>query len=168
MSAATSSGLVKGSHPERSWRRLLPRVARGRVVVVGGQTPLRRKWKPCCGSVVVRRVVDSWSVALYRSFVARVCGRWVVIVCLYGWTVRPAAVKSVRVAIGFVNGLGGGRRKKVGVRGGRGGVSGRCGCISYQQRASEAEVRGRKGKCKRRAGRQAVPRASLKSQWGVG
>ena len=168
MSAATSSGLVKGSHPERSWRRLLPRVARDRVVVVGGRTPLRRKWKPCSGSVVVRGVLDSWDVVLYRSFVARVCNRWVVIVCLYGWTVRPAAVKSVRVAIGFVNGLGGGRRKKVGVRERGGGVSGRGGCISYQQRASEAEMQRRKGKCKRRTGRQAVPRASLKSQWGVG
>ena len=152
MSAATSSGLVKGSHPGRSWRRLLPRVARDRVVVVDGRTPLRRKWKPCCESVVVRRVVDSWSVALYRSFVARVCGRWVVIVCLYGWTVRPAAVKSVRVAIGFVNGLGGGRRKKVGVRGGRGGVSGRCGCISYQQRASEAETKRQMQETDRQAG----------------
>lgn len=47
----------------------------------------------------------------------------------------PGAVKSVRVAIGFVNGLGGGRRKKVRVRGGGGGVSGRGGRISYQQRA---------------------------------
>jgi hypothetical protein len=57
--------------------------------------------------------------------------------------------------LAFVNGLGGGRRKKVGVRERGGGVSKRRGGrISYQQRASEAEVQRRKGKCNER-GRQA-------------
>ena len=148
MSAATSSGLVEGSHPERSWRRLLPRVARDKVVVVGGRTPLRRNWKPCCGSVVVTRVVDSWSVVLYRSFVERLCNGWVVIVCLYGWAVMPGGVKSVRVAIGLVNGLSGGRRKKVRVRGG-GGVSGRGGRISYQQRGVDEKANAKDGQAGR-------------------
>lgn len=68
-------------------------------MVVGGQTPLRRKWKPCCGSVVVRKAVDSWSVVLCRSFVERTCNGWVVIVCLYGQAVMPGAVKSVRLQL---------------------------------------------------------------------
>lgn len=54
--------------------------------------------------------------------------------------------------LAFVNGLGGGRRKKVGVRGRGGGVSKRRGGrISYQQRASQ---RGRGAETKRQMQRE--------------
>jgi hypothetical protein len=152
LSAATLTGLAKGSHPGRSWRRLLLRVARDRVVGVDGRVPLRMCWKPCCGIVVVRRVVDSWSVVLYRSFVARGSNGWVVIVCLYGWAVVPGAVKSVRACnwvrqwVGWRKtreGRSARKRRRSKRRGGR---------ISYQQRASEAETKRQMQETDRQAG----------------
>ena len=70
-------------------------------------------------------------------------------------------------AIGFVNGLGGGRREKARVRGGRGGgVSGEVDVLVIN---SEPASRDEKANARdRQTGRQVVPRASLKSQWGVG
>ena len=98
---------------------------------------MRRKWKPCCESVVVRSVVDSWSVVLYRSFVERGCNGWVVIVCLYGRAVMPGGVKSVR-ACNWLRQWVGWRKVREGesVRKRRRSKR-RGGGISYQQRASE-------------------------------